>query len=190
MCCSVLQCVAASKCNKLYCYNIPRRGLYYVPSLPRQVCCSVLQCVAACWSVLQYVAVCCSVLQCVAVCCSNRLYCYNIPRRGLYYIYCIPRQVCWSMLQYVAVCCTVTGCTVTIFHVGVYITFNIYRARCVAACCSVLQCIAVCCCYDSPRRGVQYGYCIPHQMCCSVLQRVAMSKCNRLYCYKIPRRGI
>jgi len=148
VCSSVLQRVAMSKCNRLYCYKIPRRGIYYVYCIPRQMCCSVLQCVAACCSVLQRPnAISCTVIifhvgvyitcllyraRCVAVCCSV------LQRVG----------ACCSMLQYVAVCCSalqcvaVIGCTVIIFHVGVYITFTVYRARCVGACCSMLQCVA------------------------------------------------
>ena len=74
VCCSVLQCVAASQCVA--------------------VCCSVLQCVAVCCSVslhgtrirsvLQRFAVCCSVSHCVAVCCSLSLHgtrvCWNATR--------------------------------------------------------------------------------------------------------------
>jgi len=65
-CCSVLQRVAMSKCNRLYCYDIPRRSLYTTPGVWERaaVCCSVLQCVAARCSVLQRVAVYCNVLQC------------------------------------------------------------------------------------------------------------------------------
>jgi len=58
VCCSVLQRVAVSFCD---------RNRLCVEDAPVAVCCSVLQCVAVCCSVLQRVTVCCSVLQCVAV---------------------------------------------------------------------------------------------------------------------------
>ena len=65
VCCSALQCVAASG-NR----NERVKTEWWQPTFSKKsqciaVFCSVLQCVAVCHSVLQCVAVCCSVLQCV-----------------------------------------------------------------------------------------------------------------------------
>jgi len=69
VCCSVLQCVAATHCSALqrYC-NTPQHTNCW-RSCSRGCDCSWSHGVAVCCSVLQCFAVCCSVVQCVAVCC-------------------------------------------------------------------------------------------------------------------------
>ena len=156
VCCSVLQCVAASlQCAAVW-LELARLGVL------RVVCCSVLQCVAVllqCVAVLYsshvsalFVAVYCSA---VAVRCGRArtpwrpvccvLHCVAAYLRSA--LQCVPERC--SLDKCVAVYCSVAEFSHPIV-VCVARSTSLLKGccsvlQCVAVCCSVLQCVAVCC---------------------------------------------